>query len=65
MPSQCKGVVSTTFDFQRTGAEISQFSIISHLNFASNQHQPAENGLVHVYISTLLEWDEVTYVGVM
>ena len=40
-----QGGVSTTFDFQRTGAEISQFSIISRLDFASYQQQTAEDGL--------------------
>jgi hypothetical protein len=46
MPSQCKGVVSTTFDFQRALAEIFQLSHISQLNFAGYQQLTAEAGLI-------------------
>jgi hypothetical protein len=58
MPSQCKGVVSTTFDFQRTDVEIFQLSVITQLNFVSYQQLTAENGLTYQYPFDLRNFEE-------
>jgi hypothetical protein len=53
MPSQCKGVVSTTFDFQRTDVEIVKVSQRTMPNFPGYQQQAAEDGLRLINYSTL------------
>jgi hypothetical protein len=44
-PSEIKRVVSTTSDFQRTGADIPQVSDNQQQNFALYEQLTAENGL--------------------
>jgi alcohol dehydrogenase class IV len=44
-PSEIKRVVSTTSDFQRTGADFSQVSDNNHQNFTLYEQPTAEDGL--------------------
>jgi hypothetical protein len=44
-PVTCKGVVSTTFDFQRTGVEIIPLLVTKLIDFGNYQQQTAEDGL--------------------